>query len=540
MESAMRAEKPRRVPRRRRLAGWAAAAAIALGASTIPAAAAATANDGPTGIAQAGSAAGGCSALDALELSDTVSVTAELVQSGSDVAGQMALPEFCRVALTVSQAINIEVWLPTETYNGRFQAVGNGGYAGNISYRAMATALRGGYATSSTDTGHVGTSLDGTFALNPDGTLNDQLIEDFASRSVIEMTLKAKELIGAFYGADAEYSYWNGCSTGGRQGLRLAQELPGAYDGIIAASPAISWDRLFNAALWGYVVQQNELGGLMSACKLKAFNDASIAHCDDYDGVVDGVLGDPNLCDFDPATLVGQDFGCGAITEAEAVAVRKLWEGPRTPEGEQLWFGQPHGLPLQTYASPPNSALQDHLAYWIKQDPSFDWRTLDYAGFEEAFRDAQASFGAVMGSDDPDLRPFRDAGGKIVMWAGQAEQTMPGQTPHYYERVVDVFRSATQVQRFMRLFMAPGVGHCGGGAGPNVFDSFGALVDWVEHGVAPDSILASRVSGGQVVRSQPLCPYPLVARYDGRGEVNDASSYDCRRNYGAASAPNGR
>ena len=278
----------------------------------------------------------------------------------------------------------------------------------------------------------------------------------------------------------------------------------------------------------------------MRACHLKAFTDAAIAHCDPYDGVVDGVLGNPALCDFDPATIVGQDPGCGEITAAEAVAMRKIWAGPQTPEGEQLWAGIPLGTPVESFSAEPNALLLAHLTHWIKQDPSFDWHTIDYADYTEILRQAQEKFQDVIGSDDPDLRPFRDAGGKIVMWAGQAETTVPAQTIGYHERVIDVFHSPRQVGNFFRLFMAPGVGHCGGGVGPNQFSTFDAVVDWVENGHAPDSILATSVSNGQVTRSMPLCPYPLVARYDGRGDPNAASSYACRQNYGHSSVPNGR
>jgi len=191
---------------------------------------AANAGDRLAGAAHQGSegSAANCQALAAQALPDTVAITAVLVPAGQGVGDQADLPAFCRVSLTVREAINIEVWLPTATYNGRFQAVGGGGYDGAINYRSMATALRAGYATTSTDSGHGLSGATGTFALDPDGSLNDQLIEDFASRAVIEMTLKAKSLIASFYGADAEYSYWNGCSNGGRQGMVLAQQLPDA------------------------------------------------------------------------------------------------------------------------------------------------------------------------------------------------------------------------------------------------------------------------------------------------------------------------
>lgn len=518
------------------LARAATAAVVAASALVASVAAAAAEDDSRPPAAALSQSEAACSELVSLDLDSTVAFKAELVTSGQ-AAGQANLPEFCRVALTVSQAINIEVWLPTSTYNRRFQAVGGGGYDGAIGYAAMASALREGYATSSTDSGHVGDSAMGTFAWNADGTLNDQLIEDFASRAVIEMTLKAKELIGVFYGGEAKYSYFTGCSNGGRQGMMLAQRLPEEYDGVLAGSPAQSWHQMLMSALWPFVATQNELGAPMSACKLTAFNEAAIKHCDPYDGVVDGVIGDPTRCDFDPATLVGKDFGCGPITAADAKVVKMTYEGPKGTDGEQLWTGMWPGLPLELYAGEPHVMVQSHLR-WAVGDPDFDWHTLDYAEFAQVFRQGQARFGDVLGADDPDLRPFKNSGGKLVMWAGGAEVAIPGQVSGYYERVIDEFRSAHQVGTFARLFLAPGVDHCRGGVGPNVFDAFSALREWVERDEAPDSILASKIVGGQVVRTQPLCPYPTVAKYDGRGSVMDASSYQCRPNYGGASAPN--
>jgi hypothetical protein len=429
------------------------------------------------------------------------------------------------------------VWLPTGTYNSRFQAVGGGGYAGNLSYAAMAGALRAGYATASTDTGHVGGR--GTFALNPDSTLNNQLIEDFASRSVLQLTLKAQTLIAAFYGANPQYSYWNGCSLGGRQGMVLAQRLPGAYNGIMVGAPAISWDRLFTNSFYPYVVQQNELGGLMPACKLARFQAASVAHCDRYDGVLDGVIGNPGRCDFNPASLIGETLPCGTITQADAVAMAKIYRGPVSTDGQKFWVGFPPGASnsLMAWASPPNIILLDHLTHWVKQDPTFDWRTLTYAGFEEAFRTAEYKFANIIGSDDADLRPFKNAGGKIVMWHGLVDSLPYEQQIRYYDRVTDVFRSRTQVQQFFRMFLAPGVDHCGGGPGPNQFDTFGALVKWVENNEAPATIEARRVIGGQVVRTQPLCPYPDVAKYH-NGDPSVASNYKCLPNYGESPVSN--
>lgn len=482
-----------------------------------------------------------CDALDDLSLPDVTAITAQLVTSGSS-DGQSNLPAFCRVALTVAPQVNVAVWLPTQaTYTGRFQAVGGGGYAGTISFGAMAGALRNGYATASTDTGHSAfTQPGGSFALNPDGTLNWQLIEDFASRSLIELTKKAKTLIAAFYGQNAEYSYWNGCSTGGRQGLMLAQRFPEGYDGILSAAPAINWDRFIPAELWPQIVMRQELGGPIAQCKLGIASQAAVSSCDGLDGVVDGVVDEPRRCDFDPSSLIGTSTPCGEFTAADARVIRMIWEGARGTDGSFLWYGLAKGAPLNSLAGTfPFPIATDHFRYWIEQNPAFNWQTLDYAGFEQGFRESQELFNGVIGTDDPDLSAFRNAGGKVLIWHGWSDQLIfPEGTIDYYERVIKTFHSNKQVQRFARLFMAPGVFHCGGGTGPQVFDSFGALVRWVENGDAPDRILASRVENGVVVRTRPLCAYPDVARYDRKGDPNSAESFKCKPNYGPLSPPN--
>jgi hypothetical protein len=491
------------------------------------------------GTAQAAPLA--CDALDELTLPEVTQITATLVTTGSS-DGQSSLPTFCRVALTVSPQVNIAVWLPAAgTYNHRFQAVGGGGYAGSISYGAMANALRAGYATASTDTGHPA-SAGGTFALNPDGTLNEQLIEDFASRSLFELTKKAKTLIAAYYGEAAAYSYWNGCSTGGRQGLMLAQRFPSGYDGILAGAPAINWDRFHVAHLWPQVAMRQELGGPIAQCKLAVASQAAVSACDGLDGIGDGVLDDPRRCDFDANTLVGASTPCGSITAADARVLNMIWGGMHGVDGSFLWSGLSKGAPLNFLAGPsPFFIGLQHLLYWVKRDPAFDWRTLDYASLEAAFGESQALFDHVIGTDDPDLSAFRDAGGKVLMWHGWNDQLIfPGGTIDYYERVLDTFHSTEQVQRFARLFMAPGVLHCGGGTGPQVFDMFGALVRWVESGEAPDEIIASRVENNVTVRTRPLCPYPYVARYDGKGDPNSTESFRCTPNYGRWGRPNYR
>jgi pimeloyl-ACP methyl ester carboxylesterase len=472
------------------------------------------------------SAAIPCVDLANLPLADTVITAAHEVPAGSFTppgSGTLTnLPAFCRVALTVAPAIRIEVWMPAGTWNERYQGVGGGGYAGSISYSALATALRAGYATASTDTGHP-SSAGGTFALNPDGTLNHGLIHDFAERSLHELVLKAKSLINAYYGTAPVYSYWTGCSTGGRQGLMAVQRFPEEYDGLVIAAPAINWERFIPAELWPQIVMHQALGAPIDPAKLNAVNAEAVAACDADDGVVDGVINDPRKCDYDPASSA-------VLTPAEATAVRKIWNGPTGANtGKRLWFGLERGASLLGLAGTnPFSIAQAHQQYWVRQDPSFDWRTLGEADFEAEFRTSQKKFNEVIGTDEDNVQRFRKRGGKMLIWHGEADQLIfPRGSVNYFNRLLSGNGGVKHVDDFARLFMAPGVAHCAGGAGPNPVGTLDAVVNWVENGVAPDTILATRNLGGGAVRTRPLCPYPKTAKWTGIGSTDEAANFAC-------------
>ena len=503
-------------------------------------------------------AAASCEDLKFLVLPDTTITLADSVPAGSfDPPGPTPpitnLPAFCRVSLTVAPQINVEVWLPAENWNQRFQAVGGGGYAGVISWAALGDALRNGYATASTDTGHDATvTPGGSFALHPNGTLNWQLITDFASRSLHEMTVKAKGLIRAFYGEAPQYSYWIGCSTGGRQGLMEAQRFPGDYNGILSGAPAINWDRFIPAELWPQIVMKQVVGQPIAACKFTTVNNAALAACDGLDGVVDGVLDDPRRCDFDPQVLQcapGATPDCNCLTAGEVEAVRKIWDGARGTDGQRLWYGLEPTTSFAGLAGPlPFAIALDHFRYWLERNPTFDWHTLDYARFEADFKQSIALFNDVIGTDNPDLSGFRDSGGKVLIWHGWIDQLIfPRGTIDYYKRVLAAMGRPKRVNAFARLFMAPGVAHCRTGPGPNAFgqggpfstplkadaehDMFRALVRWVEEGIAPDRIIATKYVSDDpaqgVARTRPLCVYPKVARYKGKGSTDDAANFRC-------------
>src|SRR5205823_5359522 len=246
--------------------------------------------------------------------------------------------------------IHIEVWLPKDSWNGSYRGEGGGGYAGSVSYGGLAEGVRRGYATASTDTGHAA-SAGGSFALNPDGTLNTQLIGDFAERSLREMVVAAKAIINAYYGAAPKHSYWNGCSTGGRQGLMAVQRFPDEYDGLVIGAPAINWDRFIPSELWPHVVMNKTVGAPISAAKLAAATTAAVAACDASDGVLDGVINDPRRCTYDPGALVCKnEGGASCLTPQEADAIRKIWNGPTDASGQRLWFGLERGAPLNFLA----------------------------------------------------------------------------------------------------------------------------------------------------------------------------------------------
>ncbi|MBV9328921.1 MAG: tannase/feruloyl esterase family alpha/beta hydrolase [Chloroflexi bacterium] len=482
-----------------------------------------------------------CENLTSLRLPETAITSASVNSTGtfqpppgSFPAGPLTgLPAFCRVTLTVQPQINIEVWLPlAPKWNGRFQAVGGGGYAGSISFGALATALQGGYATASTDTGHSATQQPGgSFGLTASGQLNWQFIIDFASRSEHEMTVQAKAILEAFYGQTARYSYWNGCSTGGRQGLMEAQRFPEDYDGILAGAPAINWPEFIPAEFWPQLVMLQK-HDFVSQCKFNAVNAAAVAACDGLDGVVDGVIDDPRLCHFDPGSLVGTTTPCGeTFTATDADVVRAIWQGPRGPNGEFLWYGLEPGASFAGLANTVDSSdgipfpiATDWIKYFLLRNPSWDWHTATYPQFVQWFHESVAEFSDVIGTNDPNLWAFRGHGGKLIIWHGWADQLIfPRGTINYYERLEQVMGGERSTQEFARLFMAPGVGHCGGGAGPNPVDPFSAVVNWVEHHQAPDTLLATNA-----VESRPLCPYPLEARYTDQGSAMDAANFVCR------------
>lgn len=454
------------------------------------------------------------------------------------------VPARCEVSLSlthpgVGDHVLVAVWLPDSGWNGRFQGTGGGGYVAGAFDLALAPAVQAGYAAVSTDAGVGGNVLSpASWALRPDGSVNTGLLTDFASRSLHDMTVAGKQIVTSFYGHSARYSYWNGCSTGGRQGLMEAQRYPADYNGILADAPAINWNHFIPAEFWPQVVM-NEAHDFPSSCEFNAFTQAAVAACDRGDPVNGGIIDQPATCGFDPRRLVGTKVVCDGttltITAKDADVVRQIWQGP-TVNGRPLWYGLTKGASFDGLAGTtagagtPFEIADTWIRYFLAQQPSFNTATITYARFEQLFRQSEVEYERIIGTDDPDLAAFQRAGGKMITWHGLADQLIfPQGTVNYYQRVQAATGGARNVDSFYRLFLAPGVAHCGGGNGPAPTDALDAVVNWVEHGKAPDTLPSAVTGSAGNTITRNLCAYPQLTRYNGHGDRDSAASYHCTR-----------
>lgn len=496
-------------------------------------------------------------------------------------------------APSTSPGIGVELWLPTrEHWNGRYQALGNGGMAGGADIssltaigamrpgpNAMFEAGAKGYVTSINDGGH--TSMDGSFAMLPDGSPNETLLADFADRAAHETAQATKAMIAQFYGKSAEFSYFNGCSEGGREGLMEAQRYPADFDGVLVGAPALYFDRLNIAALWPQIVMRVDLGAPLADAKLLAATAAANSACSKaLTGQPDGYITDPGACRYDPTTdtalLCGSAGGsnttAGCLTLAEAKVVSKIWYGP-TNDGTaaapdpaidngrsalgamasgQLWFGIDRGTRLVGHpiwsglAAQPPPPLGPETAALALQNPALapptfvnasgngadQWQTLGYAGFLAAYQAAHEPLGRLLATNDPDLSAFAEQGGKLLMWHGTGDSLIPPQgTVRYYEALVNEAGGYAQAQQFARFYLGPGFDHCfmesvagtnppaPGTDGDPGIGLFPKLLDWVEQGSAPDQLTARSGPEATPVRSRPWCLYPKRLKYVS-GDVN--------------------
>ncbi|MFB6721422.1 tannase/feruloyl esterase family alpha/beta hydrolase [Kribbella sp. NPDC056345] len=444
------------------------------------------------------------------------------------------VPPFCEVKVELTHPgagdhVLVRLWLPLTGWNGRFQATGGGGYSMHQGDGPLALAVKEGYAAAQTD-GGVGFDFEdpSKWALDSKGRVNRELLKNFAYRSLHDLAVAGKAVTKTYYGKAPAYSYWNGCSTGGRQGMMNAQRYPGDYDGISAAAPAISMPSFVVADLWPQVVMNVE-GAHPTSCELEAFRKAAVAQCDPADGLVDGIVREPGECRFDPGTLIGRQIECKGktetITKAEADVVRKIWAGPKTRSGVQLWPGYDPSTSLDATAGTPFKLAVNWVKYFVKKDPAFDFSTVGYREFEQIFRQSEREYDRILGTDDPNLTAFRNSGGKLVTWHGTDDAVIHyGGTLSYRHQVERRMGGATKVDKFFRVFLAPGAEHCGPAAGAAPFDQLKPVVDWVEKGKAPETIAAFTYTGA----SRDLCRYPLKSYYNGTGDPRQATSYTCR------------
>jgi hypothetical protein len=463
------------------------------------------------------------------------------------------VPAFCRVtaevAPTTDSNIKIEVWMPVAGWNGKFRGVGNGGFAGMIDYPGLGVAVKQGYATAGTDTGHAGSGIDASWALG-----HPEKVVDFGYRAIHEMTVKAKAIVATYYGRDAQRSYFASCSDGGREALMEAQRFPEDYDGIIAGAPANFWTRLLVGAMWSTLATTADPANYIPASKLPTISSAVLAACDARDGLADGILNDPRQCPFDPATLLchGAD-SASCLTAPQVSALRKIYEGPHDSKGHQVFPGYLPGgeegpggwAPWITGTAPGGSLLsQFGVGYFSNMVyEKHDWDPKSFQ-VDEALKLAEAKTARALNAVDPNLKPFSSRGGKLILYHGWNDAAIPATNTINYYRSVVAKLGRRETNSFVRLFMAPGMQHCGGGPGPNSFGQFGnspsqdptvncyaALERWVEKGVAPSQLIATKYADDDpshgVKMTRLLCAYPEVAKYKGIGDANDAANFVC-------------
>jgi len=502
-----------------------------------------------------------CEKLAALKLPQANVASAEVVAAGAFpvpanlppyLAGAeslfKSLPAFCRVRAeahpSADSNIKVEIWMPLSGWDGKFQGQGNGGFAGQIDYRGLATALGRGYATAATDTGHSGSATDATWALG-----HPEKIVDFGYRGIHEMTQLAKNTIKAFYGSNPKYSYCGSCSNGGRQALMEEQRFPEDYDGILAGAPANYWTHLLVKALWDAQATTQDPASYIPSSKVPAIASAVNEACDQKDGVADGILNDPRQCHFDPAVLTcreGEDDKC--LTAAQVTALTKLYQGPHGNDGQIFPGFLPGaeegegGWSTWVTGSAPGRALlfffaKGYFSNMIYNNADWDYKTADLS---QATRASDEKGAKILNATDPDLAQLKSRGGKLIIYHGWNDPAISAiNSIDYYDQVVRKMGVQT-ADSFLRLYMVPGMQHCAGGPGASSFSARDvqlALEGWVEKGVAPSKMVAKKTvattnsagpaSSTDARMTRPLCPYPQTAKYNGSGDPNQAESFEC-------------
>lgn len=501
-----------------------------------------------------------CESLASVKITDATVTAATAVAPGPfaapDGRGGRAIEisaEFCRVSITLKPSsdsdIQVEVWMPASNWNGKFQGVGNGGFAGTISFAELGYAVSHGYAAAATDTGHRGTATDAQWALH-----HPEKIADLGYRAIHETAETAKTVIKTFYGEGPKHSYFNSCSTGGRQALMEAERYPADYDGIVAGAPANYWTHGLVACV-ANTQALSEPGAFIPPAKLPAIQAAAQNACDANDGVKDGVIENPAECRFDPAVLLchGPDSD-SCLTAPQVTALKNIYAGTKDSNGKSLMPGFAPGGEAErggwgSWITGPELGKSLEYAYgtnffrfMVFDDPNWDYKTADMEHIAKVSDDKLAR---TFNSMDPDLSKFRARGGKLIMFHGWADAAIPPMNSVHYYTSVQKKMGAKNSEEFIRLYMVPGMQHCSGGAGPDYFgqntvprnnadhDVDAAVERWVEQGAAPDRIIASKLKNRAnpadgVSRTRPLCAWPKTAHYKGSGTTDEAENFECK------------
>ena len=524
----------------------------------------------PASEAQAPSAASvssqSCEQLATLELPNAGVTMAKAVAAGTfagppaEFTGQdlsafyKMLPAFCRVVMHARPSsdsdIVVELWMPLSGWNGKLEGLGNGGFAGQIGYEALGGAILHGSAAVATDTGHAGSPIDAAWALG-----HPEKIADFGHRGIHEMTRVAKLVVQKFYGSGAKRAYFIGCSDGGREALMEAQRYPEDYDGILAGAPANYWTGLLSTAIVNLQALTATPESFIPPAKIPVIAGAVDAACDKTDGVADGILNDPRECHFDPASIeckAGEPTD-KCLTAPQVASIKAIYTGLRDASGKQIFpgflpgaEGGSGGWGTWITGPAPGKSAQAFFGIGYFSNMVYDRHDWDYRSFAvgSGIQAAKEKTAGALDAVNADLAPFRARGGKLILYHGWDDPAIPAlNTVNYYGEVLAKM-GKTNADSFVRLYMVPGMQHCGGGPGPDDFGQFGAslrndpqhnsyiaLENWVEQGTAPDSFIASKHAGGAltgaVTMTRPLCPYPQFAQYKGSGDPNSAENFEC-------------
>lgn len=489
-----------------------------------------------------------CESLATMSPAGNTTVREALTLPGEDGTG-----EWCRVTIEVAtppthsssaserithtatsparNVITIWLMLPVQHWNGRFLGLGGGAWLAGFT-DALNTGASLGFATAVTNAGRpygLGIKPEelsrqvskNDFLVDANGRLDWTALENFAHRGIHEMTVAGKAITAKFYGTEPRYAYFSGCSTGGRQGQSEVQRYPADYDGVLSGAPAINWAHFAMAEFWVRAVLDEHA---VAQCKFDAAQQAALATCDGDDGAHDGLAATVGTCRFDPKQLVGKQTECGTIDAQDAEAIRRIWDGPRRRDGTLLW----NGIDPTVLVHVPTGPAHWAAPFFEGKVPATD--SYSVTAFENFFDSFVQRYGAVMDTSNPDLSAFAARGGKTLLWHGVADDVIPAAgTVHYVDSIRRLLGDRKTAQ-FLRFYLAPGVGHCSGGAGPQPVAMLAPLMEWVEHSRTPAAVPSENWDkDGVTTRTRPLCPYPEYARYRGRGSLDDAASFHCQK-----------